>query len=157
MHGHANYGGRSNFPSPMNLRVFIVELVIRRAKQTIAGFPCAARYEILGKSPTGAQMWNICNEPNWLIILVLLLFGIIAPFAAVRVRSRASSKRLIKEFRNVWWVRYAREKKLDDEEIADLAALRSVAKRTWPLNVALSGYEPEADISQLDFPSAAAA
>ena len=119
MHGHANYGGRSNFPSPMNLRVFIVELVIRRAKQTIAGFPCAARYEILGKSPTGAQMWNICNEPNWLIILVLLLFGIIAPFAAVRVRSRASSKRLIKEFRNVWWVRYAREKKLDDEEIAD--------------------------------------
>ena len=102
-------------------------------------------------------MWNICNEPNWLIILVLLLFGIIAPFAAVRVRSRASSKRLIKEFRNVWWERYAREKKLDDEEIADLAALRSVAKRTWPLNVALSGYEPEADISQLDFPSAAAA
>ena len=78
MHGHANYGGRSNFPSPMNLRVFIVELVIRRAKQTIAGFPCAARYEILGKSPTGAQMWNICNEPNWLIILVLLLFSIIA-------------------------------------------------------------------------------
>ena len=53
------------------------------------------------------------------LILVLLLFGIIAPFAAVRVRSRASSKRLIKEFRNVWWVRYAREKKLDDEEIAD--------------------------------------
>src|SRR5215831_18581817 len=65
--------------------------------------------------PTGAQMWNICNEPNWLIILVLLLFSIRAPLATVRVRSRAASKRLMKEFRNEWWVRYAREKKLDAE------------------------------------------
>lgn len=64
-------------------------------------------------------MWDICNEPNWLIILVLLLFSILAPLATVRVRSRASGKRLIKEFRNVWWMRYAREKKLDDKEIAD--------------------------------------
>src|SRR5215831_13980122 len=64
-------------------------------------------------------MWNICNEPNWLIVLLLLLICIIAPLATIRVRARASSKRLIKEFRNVWWVRYAREKKLDDEEIAD--------------------------------------
>src|SRR5262245_65187545 len=64
-------------------------------------------------------MWNVCNEPNWLIILVLLLFSIIAPLATVRVRSRASSERLMKELRNAWWVRYAREKRFDYEEIAD--------------------------------------
>jgi hypothetical protein len=65
------------------------------------------------------QMWDICNEPNWLIIVVLLLFSVIAPLVIVRVRARASRKHLIKEFRNVLWERYAREKKLNDEDIAD--------------------------------------
>ena len=76
-------------------------------------------------------MWNICNEPKWLVIGFLLpqwlvigflfLFPVIAPFVIVYRTTQTSGVRSIKEFRNLLWLRYAGKEyeKSDDEDIAD--------------------------------------